>query len=535
MLRKFRHRLPVKAVFPSDNLPPTDLNISTAGKGIELSWTDNSSNEDGYEILRASGNSSEQVIHTTEPNITSFIDETFPENSQVTGNEFTYNVRGRKGSRSTVPTHKRTTYTSHMWYGIRLDESNSSPDLQRIAGPGYMHLHEAGNLPVHQMRACLMADNGSINYYLDQSNWSQTPSGSPSVLSGQDGMVMMHKQAFWRKKEEIAPGVYDLKVSMYPQNGWQYFTGYHPVIPGFFFGSYEASVHRPTLKLSSVMNNTADYRGGNNNSAWDAEGRTLLGKPATAISMTNCRTYARNRGSIWNQEIFLYANILYELYQIEYATLNSQKAINNTLTAQGYRQGGLGSGLTTANSTEWANYNSYYPIVNCGVTNSLGSGSGEVSVTVNNFGGSGVNRTFTPNRYRGIENPFGHIWKWQDGVSVFHEAAGGASKLYFSDNPANFADGTATGYEYRGDLPTAEGWVKWMTHDYKCLYFPKTLGGSNVTFFCDYYYTPGLINSWRAFLRGGSLASGTYAGFAALSTHYAASYTHAYIGARLCV
>jgi hypothetical protein len=229
--------------------------------------------------------------------------------------------------------------------------------------------------------------------------------------------------------------------------------------------------------------------------------------------------------------------LLYDLFICEYATLNSQKAVNGTLTGDGYKQGGLGNGVTTANGTEWSNFNGYNPFITCGASDSLANGSGEVTgVTVTNFGGTGQTRTFTVPRYRGIENIFGHIWEWQDGASVYHQTTGEGSthRFYICDTPANFADGTTTNYDYRSDLP-AEGYVKSVTHDAKGILIPKTVGGNNVTYFCDYYYTPATgVGYWGGVLRGGNASSGSNAGFVYVKSDKGASNTDTIIGSRFC-
>ena len=105
------------------------------------------------------------------------------------------------------------------------------------------------------------------------------------------------------------------------------------------------------------------------------------------------------------------------MYTIEYASLNSQLAYNAELTSEGYHQGGLGAGVTNWNSSDWYNFNSYYPFIPCGFTNSLGNGTGIVPYAVKDGGGSILLTTNVP-RYRGIENPFGHIWKFIDGINI---------------------------------------------------------------------------------------------------------------------
>ena len=79
-----------------------------------------------------------------------------------------------------------------------------------------------------------------------------------------------------------------VKFSEYP------LPGYHQVKKKYV-SAYEASVQRSTTKLCSVVNDGADYRGGGNQSDWDNTYRSVLGRPATSISRTNFRAYARKR------------------------------------------------------------------------------------------------------------------------------------------------------------------------------------------------------------------------------------------------
>ena len=73
---------------------------------------------------------------------------------------------------------------------------------------------------------------------------------------------------------------------------------------------------------------------------------------------------------------------LYWLFAVEYATLNSQAEFNAEKTVEGYRQGGLGNGVS--NASDWSNFNGNYPFVPIGHTDALGNGSGEVLYTVSN-------------------------------------------------------------------------------------------------------------------------------------------------------
>jgi hypothetical protein len=410
------------------------------------------------------------------------------------------------------------------WYGVTIDESNTSPDVARI---GLMTLH--ASLPVQSLiKGCLLNADGTVNYYLKADDWTKKADGTASVLDGSNGDVMIEVPDYYRKVENPSAGVYYHKISLNPISG---FTK----VNKFYIGAYKSTVNRTApIKQWSIVNTDAEYRGGNNNDLLDAADNTQLGKPATGINLVNFRTYARNKvtGEFkWNVIPHKQAMLLYELFFIEYATLNSQKAVNATLTAEGYKQGGLGNGTTTVNSTAWNTFNAYYPLIPVGTSNSLGNGSGEVNYTIPNFGhASGA---VNVNRYRGVENPFGDIWEWCDGASEFFEADGGIGKMYICDNPANFADGTETNYEYRGQIPTANGYINTMHHDEKGILIPKTAAGLETTYFCDYYYQPGLVNGWRALLRGGAASNATHAGFVYLDTANAATTTHARLGARL--
>lgn len=208
------------------------------------------------------------------------------------------------------------------------------------------------------------------------------------------------------RKFTLTEDSYNCEISLYP------FKGAHK-INKCYISAYEASLDRSTNKLSSVVNTTTQYRGGNNNSDWDDTYRTLLGRPATAISLTNFRNQANNRGSNWKCQEWDIYNVVFWLYAVEYANLNCQDAFNSNTTDEGYHQGGLGSGVTSI--SDWNGYNGYNPFVPCGHTNSLGNHTGVVTYAALNEDGTTRYNAPVPS-YRGIENPFGHIWKWTDGV-----------------------------------------------------------------------------------------------------------------------
>jgi hypothetical protein len=286
------------------------------------------------------------------------------------------------------------------------------------------------------------------------------------------------------------------------------------------------------------MNSTPDYRGGDNNASWDAISKTLLGRPASSISSTAFRTYARNLGSInWNKIPYGARRSVVWLARVEYANLNCQLAINAAKDVNGYAQGGLGDGVTNMSSTEWAAFNNYNPFVPCGYTNSLGNFSGELTYNAVDFGGTGVTRTTKANRYRGIENFFGHISEWTEEllIEMQSDAAGGLSKIWYCNNPENYSDSDFSNYTLMGYLPRTDGYIKESILGE--ILPSNTVGGGSTTFFCDYAYMANLPASGtvlRGVFFGGNATYGALAGFGFASTYSSPSYAIATIGSRLC-
>lgn len=428
----------------------------------------------------------------------------------------------------------KPTFPYDYYYGVQININVADPALVRVGRP---ELHVT--LPVQSlMRRCLLDDSGNVTTYLHATDSTKTDTGATADLSGANGMVMVEIPKHYRKFEFDGTTITAL-ISLYP------LPGFHEV-PKMYRSAYEATIDRTvtaTPKLASVVNTTAAFRGGNNNTAWDGTYRSLLGLPATQTSLTNFRKYARNRGAAglngcgWNCDLYAAQLATYWLYVIEYANLNCQKDYNAEPTSEGYKQGGLGAGVTTLNGTKWNTYNSYYPFIPCGITNSLGNRTGVVEFTMPDEYDTGVVTKVNVPSYRGIENPFGHIWSWTDGCKceIQSDADGALSKFYICNDPAKFQDTSYTDYEQRGELPRKEGYVKRMMIGEYGENMPIEVGGGSTTYFCDYFYTnlPTSGSAMRGVLFGGA-NGGAAAGLSYAHTASAATYTIAYIGSRLC-
>lgn len=412
------------------------------------------------------------------------------------------------------------------WYGVQWDTTVADPALTRI---GKMTLHQS--LPVHSdMKRCLLSDAGTVIYYLHPNNSALLDNSATADLTGASGQVMEEVKGFYIKFDTEGT-VNRCKMSKYALPGFTY-------IPTFYISAYEASIQRSTLKLSSVVNTTTDYRGGNNTATWDAATNTLLGRPVSNLSLTNFRTYARNRGSVnWNCNTYLAQKIMYWLYVVEYANFNCQLAFNAALTGEGYHQGGLGNGVTDLDGSKWGTFNGCNPLIPCGQTNSLGNATGVFAYAMPSEYDATIKTTYVPS-YRGIENPFGHIWKWTDGCKCNIQAAdsGGLSLFYACTNPANYQDTDYTNYVLRGLLSRTEGYIKSLVLGEFGEMMPLTIGGSSTTYMCDYFYTsiPSSGVALRGVPFGGAADDGSSAGFVYSGSNNAPSAAYAYVGSRLC-
>lgn len=424
------------------------------------------------------------------------------------------------------------------YYGVKIKLAVADPTLERVGRP---ELHKS--LPIQsKMRRCLLKDNGQVNYYLHPTDSTKKDTGAAANLTGADGMVMVELPEHYAKFE-FDGNNYTPLISEYP------LPGFHKVRK-CYRSAYEATIDRTvtaTPKLASVVNNTAAFRGGNNTADWDDTYRTLLGRPVTNVSLTNFRAYARNRGTAglngagWNCDLYEAQRTTYWLFVIEYATRNCQADFNPQPDANGYKQGGLSAGVTTLDSDAWKTFNDYNPFIPCGITNSLGNATGVVEFTMPTQYRSTPLVVKVPS-YRGIENPFGHIWSWTDGCLCLIQSndAGGRSILYTCDNPANFGSDVARleNYQERGDLPRKEGYVKtMMVREYgENMPIAVGSGASNTAHFCDYFYTniPGSGKALRGVLFGATAFSRAAAGLACAYTFTAPTYTYAYTGSRLC-
>lgn len=397
-------------------------------------------------------------------------------------------------------------------YGVEWDSTVADPTLTRIGNP---LLHKS--LPVQSQYKGCVANGAKVNYYLDPNDWSKKADGTPSVLDGTDGTVRVHIPKFYGKSGVEGNKRWVRISTVKCDDTWV-------EIPEMLLDAYRSTVNQTGNKAVSVVNTTAQFRGGGNRTANDTylssdKFRSDLGKPRTNISRANMRTYATNAGS----EMLCYEYykwIFYWAWVIEYATFNSQATYNAELTADGYHQGGLGPGITdwNNNANGWSGYNGTYPITPCGYCNDIGNFTGikelVIPETVVNESTTVPTKTFKVPRWRGFDNPFGDIWTNLDGIILERTAANQPSSVYTTSNPSAFGDdNTAKGkMTVAGKEIASDGYTKDFDLGSKGEIIPSVVGGSATTYMCDHHWCNAASTSLRTLFVGGNAAYGGNAG-----------------------
>lgn len=408
---------------------------------------------------------------------------------------------------------------NELWYGVKFDLANSSsPDGVRT---GNMEMHKT--LPIQsKMRGCTINNSDNVKKYLKADDWTKWEDGT--VIAQDSSQIspemMVEIPEHYRLLVATPDNTVEVRMSEYNLPGYT-------KVEKKYIGAYEGTTSETLPNLLRSINNTK-Y------------------KPKVSTTRNQFQAFARENSRTNNWNIYTYGahRDLTWLFVVEYATLNSQKAFNANLTAEGYHQGGLGDGVTSgAVKVNGADTWSFVP---CGTTNSLGNGTGIIEYTHTNTNAEGTStgtKTVNVPRYRGIENPFGHVWKNVIDVVV----AGTDNSVYICKDYTKF--GTFEG----GDNPTAEQliaagyelqdfkestitsqYVKKLVNNNQADLFPTVVGNgaSATTYYCDYHWTNATATP-RTLLIGGCSVGGSGASLFTLYSSAGLGYSDATVGTRI--
>ena len=383
------------------------------------------------------------------------------------------------------------------WYGVSWSEDSSDPTCTRI---GNMALHRS--LPIQNaMKGYLIGKTTEIVLPLDN-NWEKSKydeayNDTFEISMYVNANVMTKIPEFWYIDDyEPSTKTHNLKISQTAKAGW---------------------CHHKEAYVGA-------YEGYDDNNCYRSKKNVI---PTVSVSRETIRPLARANGYEdeykWNIYTYEEHRAICHLFLVEYATRNSQAPVNTALTADGFKQGGLGSGCTTGTM------DGAYSFIPTGTTDSLGNGSGQVAYTASN----GV--TYYANRYRGIENPFGHIWKHVDDVINIYNSSSTYKTVYKCEKPEYFATNKNAKYKPLCSFPGGskmQGWSKEIKATINCDFFKYSVGGSESTYWCDYNYDSD-DTSEHCLLIGGRSGLGGWAGLFCFDLSNGGGHSGVTIGSRL--
>lgn len=399
------------------------------------------------------------------------------------------------------------------WYGVSWSETSSNPDCTRI---GNMDMHRT--LPIQSMmKGYIYFKSGNPLYRMLKLNDSWTKCENycaggwrdvGTLLEDDNTNVMIKIPEFWWIDDYTeSTETHNLKICPHAKPGWYhhkeaYVSAYEGYIDGNYYRSFKNKIPSVNFTRSTV-------------------------RP---------KARANGLGNSWNIYTYNEHRAICHLFLVEYATRNSQKAVNTALTVEGFRQGGLGSGCTTETAT--INGAQTWSFIPTGSSDSLGSGSGEVTVTIQQTDSSGSNTTTTTrkcNRYRGIENPFGHVWKHTDDVISVYISGYDARFWYKCDSPDHFG-GSVTDNSYYKNIAAngiGTGYKRKIVTTSTCDFFALSCGdASETTYWCDYNWDNN-DTSEHCLLIGGNSNAGVGAGLFNLNSSSKVDRFYTDIGSRL--
>lgn len=322
--------------------------------------------------------------------------------------------------------------------------------------------------------------------------------------------------------------------------------GYAEYIPEQIFGAVRSTIVRTKTTgfgwldtcdantAVTVINYSTNLRGGENLSEYDKyvgidNWRSLLCKPVTSINLGSFRPMARKNFhecmpyQTWKALIWLYV--------IEYANFNVQLNYNSALTSDGYKQGGLGAGISSSN--QWKKYNKINPLMPLDYNLSLGNNSGikqRESVTFEYNGSTYSQDSWNVPSYRGIHGfIYGDILNYIEGAVQQYNFTENVNITYITNNSENFSD-SSSNKEIQIKTPEFnEGWIKEFELGQTGNVIANSLRGSDTKYKADYtyHYT---IPVFCCLQSGGNAYYGSQCGLAYLDCYNQVGYDNSNLG-----
>lgn len=421
-------------------------------------------------------------------------------------------------------------YTDEDTVGLQVDYSNGI--FKRLAGAyGKTAGADFDPFPMFGGRKrCNVLDDGTIAAYYGDADYAE---------DGSMGQVMVCQPAFYYK---VVPLVYDRNIetgigyhlrkanyyiSAKPKKGFKLHPAFYDEsgnpVEYILFSAYEGSMF--DTSAGGYVND-----GINTETAIAADDLLCSAagvKPISGLkkdlNKTNLEKMAQARGQGWHLETIKAVSANQLLMMVELGTMNTQS--------------GLGPGITSIGDNGASNCSSL-----TGSTAELGNSTGQASETINEIAGvcTAYNTAGkTSVTYRGMENPWGNIWKHINGVDIWGDGTMAGGQPYIADGFAFNESKHDGNYKPAGfTLPNAAGWINAMGYgnpDFDWLLMPSEIGGDPslpVGDFC-YVINGTSLNGYRGVQLGGGWNDGDHDGGFFWYCELVISFRNRFFGGRL--
>lgn len=455
-----------------DRTPPGNVSNAsvTVGNGqLTIKWTDPTDSDwASTKLVRKVGgyptSANDGTVIVTSAVRNQYAATGFVDTGLANGTQYYYQLFPADTSgnvNSNAANRLTATPVAYQEYGV--DWNKTTGQVTRLGSAVGLSAGAGFNskLPWQGVRRCNLADDGTVNAY----------HGDPTYKDdGTNGQVMVEIPKFWFKKTTTANG-YEFWISDGPLAGYS-------VHPAFYRDRGTGTAVEVGKRYASA------YLGFTNAGKLESKSGVT---PTANQTIGTFRTQAQARGAGWGIEDFNLFYALQMLYLVEYASMDSQTA--------------LGQGYTGASAVRTTG----------GTAASGSASSGSTSATVQVS-------------YRGVEDIWGNLYYWLDGLYS------NASRQLLIGNRA-FND-TGSGYSKTitsGVASDSGGYMSDIVADQDAGFVGKTFSGSSTTGLYDY----GILSAGSLPVAGGDWSDGADAGVFQLAVNFSASDSYSAVGARL--
>lgn len=411
-------------------------------------------------------------------------------------------------------------YTESYILGLQADfESNT---FTRLAGA--TNLSAGTDFDSFNMyggrKRCNVANDGTINAYYGDTGY---------IEDGTNGQVMVYQPVFYYKVvplklDKNTVGYHLRKANYYisdkPLDGFKRHPAFYDIngkeINYILYSAFEGCIYDTSASAYLLHDEQ------NMDTSTDLFSSIASAQPASGLSQNltraNINILCTNRGTGWYSDNVKAESANQMLMAIELGYFNTQTKITNGVVFitdnSAYNCSSL-TGSTTGNATNVA------------------------TSTINEI--NGVQTTYTTNgkislSYRGMENPWGNIWKFVDGFNIWGDGNLGGGVPYICSN-YNYVENKNTDNYISANFSAtnASGYISAFGYSEDCdwLFIASECLGNSSLPVGDYNYTTANLNGFRIGLLGGFWYPGAYAGGFGWDLTYGSGIRYRAVGGRL--